>query len=376
MSPANSKKEIINDNSADYEQCARRILAWYDGNKRDLPWRDVFDKTSNNVEKNVYYVWLSEIMLQQTTVQAVIPYFLKFTKLWPDIDSLAQARDEDVMNAWAGLGYYARARNLLKCAREVSFNHNGVFPSEYEALLKLPGIGSYTAAAITAIAYNKPAVVIDGNIERICARLESVETPLPGAKSQLKEIMAGLSACAEDRPGDFAQAMMDIGATICRPKKPLCTLCPANLNCKARLKKNADNLPVKILKQKQKRAGEVFVIKNTRNQVLIERRRPARMLGGMLGLPSTSWDHKEIRHRNDMDDELKMIIEGAEFQSITKKTVVKHVFTHFELTLAVSYYLFPGHFKPAPMSSYFWSDAPQDNTGAFPTLFRKVLKLL
>ena len=200
------------------EQAADALLAWYDRNARVLPWRtgpDARARGARGERPDPYRVWLSEIMLQQTTVAAVKGYFERFTTLWPDVGALAAARDEDVMAEWAGLGYYARARNLLKCARAVVAEHGGVFPDQREALLSLPGIGPYTAAAIAAIAFDRPETVVDGNVERVMARIHDHDTPLPAAKKALTAYAAALTP--EHRPGDYAQAVMDLGATICPP---------------------------------------------------------------------------------------------------------------------------------------------------------------
>ena len=200
------------------------LLAWYDAHARDLPWRVSPAARAAGVRPDPYRVWLSEVMLQQTTVAAVRDYFHRFTTLWPDVSALAAAEDGEVMGEWAGLGYYARARNLLKCARFVADGLNGRFPEDYDALLQLPGVGPYTAAAIAAIAFDRPETVMDGNVERVMARLHDIHTPLPAAKPTLKAQAAAHTPA--DRPGDYAQAVMDLGATICTPKSPACGICP------------------------------------------------------------------------------------------------------------------------------------------------------
>lgn len=296
----------------------KKILDWYDRHQRSLPWRALSRQTPNP-----YHVWLSEIMLQQTTVQAVIPYFLKFIEVWPTIHDLVNAENDDVMAAWAGLGYYARARNLHKCAKIVSQEFGGVFPDDQEELKKLPGVGDYTSAAIASIAFNKPAVVVDGNIERVMARYTKIETPLPEAKKEMKQAAAYFAEGYEDRPGCYAQALMDLGATICTPKSPLCGLCPINENCQAYYFDDPVRFPIRApKKEKPKRYGYVYWIENERGEILLQKRPEKGLLGGMLGLPTTEWgDQQELEHLS--------FVNGAEELS----EQVKHVFTHFELTL-------------------------------------------
>lgn len=216
------------------------LLTWYDRHARDLPWRI---PPHSDQKPDPYRIWLSEIMLQQTTVAAVKEYFLRFTTLWPTVNDLAAADDDKVMGEWAGLGYYARARNLLKCARIVSSDHGGHFPQSYSALLGLPGIGPYTAAAISAIAFDQSEAVMDGNIERVLSRLFNVQTPLPAAKPELRELASRLTPAL--RPGDHAQALMDLGATICTPRSPACGICPLPSYCAARKAGTAAELPKK-----------------------------------------------------------------------------------------------------------------------------------
>src|SRR6201988_565202 len=208
-----------------------RILGWYDANARDRPWRAPPRAPRGAPKADPYFVWLSEVMLQQTTVPHATPYFLDFTRRWPTVSALAAAPDAEVMPAWAGLGYYARARNLLACARAVARDHGGIFPATEEGLRGLPGLGPYTAAAVAAIAFDRPANVVDGNVERVMARLFAVEATLPEAKPELKRLAAGLAA--DERPGDWAQALMDLGAVIFRPKGPLCDRCPVATHCEA-----------------------------------------------------------------------------------------------------------------------------------------------
>lgn len=220
------------------------LLAWYDQNARTMPWRTAPADRAAGQQPDPYRVWLSEVMLQQTTVAAVIEYFQRFTLRWPTVQDLAAAEDAQVMAEWAGLGYYARARNLLKCARMVAYDLDGEFPDRYDALLKLPGIGPYTAAAVASIAFDRPETVLDGNVERVMARLHDVHAPLPAVKPVLKEHAAVLTP--EMRPGDYAQAVMDLGATVCTPKNPACGICPWRAPCAARLAGTAPELPLSL----------------------------------------------------------------------------------------------------------------------------------
>jgi A/G-specific adenine glycosylase len=263
---------------------AGQLLAWYDRHARTLPWRVLPDDRANGEITDPYRVWLSEIMLQQTTVQAVKPYFEAFTRRWPDVRALAEAHEEDVMKAWAGLGYYSRARNLKACAETVARDHGGVFPDTEAGLLALPGIGPYTAAAIAAIAFDRPAAVVDGNVERVISRLRAIETPLPAAKPEIRAATAEL--VPDDRPGDFAQATMDLGASLCSPKRPACALCPWVEACAAHLAGIAETLPKKAPKQaKPTRRGMAFVVTREDGAVLLRRRPPKGLLGGMSEPP-------------------------------------------------------------------------------------------
>ena len=289
------------------------LLAWYDRHARVLPWR----VPPGQGRADPYRVWLSEVMLQQTTVAAVKAYFERFTSLWPTVHDLAAAGDAQVMAEWAGLGYYARARNLIACARAVAAM--GAFPDTREGLASLPGIGAYTSAAIAAIAFDRPETVVDGNVERVTARLFAVETPLPSAKPELVALAAGLTPA--ERPGDFAQAMMDLGATICTPRSPACGICPIIGHCAARAQGIATDLPRKAPKKaKPLRRGTVW-IGFAENAVLVETRPEKGLLGGTLAFPSTGWDGSH--HPPPAP---------ADWQEIG---LVRHVFTHFALDLTV-----------------------------------------
>lgn len=298
------------------------ILDWYDQHARKLPWRVSPADRAAGIEPDPYKVWLSEIMLQQTTVAAVKDYFLKFTQLWPRVQDLAAAEDADVMAEWAGLGYYARARNLLKCARMITNQMNSCFPDQAQDLMKLPGIGPYTSAAIAAIAFDRPETVLDGNVERVMARLFSVETPLPTAKSALFDLAESLTP--EKRPGDYAQAVMDLGATICTPKSPTCALCPWSSPCTARAEGRAAELPKKLPKTpKPVRYGHAYIAVRTDGAVLLQERPAKGLLGGMLGWPGSQWSDKPD------------LCPPLEADWCTLPAEVRHTFTHFHLRLTV-----------------------------------------
>jgi A/G-specific adenine glycosylase len=307
----------------DPARIAPAALDWYDRQHRRLPWRS----PPGQPAPAPYRVWLSEIMLQQTTVPAVMPYFAKFLDRWPGVHDLAAAPVEDVMEAWAGLGYYARARNLHKCAQAVSERLGGVFPDTVEGLLELPGIGAYTAAAIAAIAFDRRAAVLDGNIERVLARLFAIETPLPQAKPALRDLAA--AATPAQRPGDYAQAMMDLGATICTPRRPDCLLCPLQTMCVARAQGIAETLPRKMPKAARPvRHAVAFLLQRPDGAVLLRRRPPEGLLGGMLEIPSTPWRDAAWR---DGESTAHAPAAGIGWTPLPGEAV--HVFTHFELRI-------------------------------------------
>ncbi|WGH77344.1 A/G-specific adenine glycosylase [Jannaschia ovalis] len=322
-----------------------RLLDWYDVHARDLPWRV---PPASSARPDPYRIWLSEVMLQQTTVAAVKDYFARFTAIWPDVHALAAAEDAEVMAAWAGLGYYARARNLLACARVVSNELDGAFPDTEPALLKLPGIGPYTAAAIAAIAFDRRAVVVDGNVERVVTRLEAIETPLPAAKPAIRAATDAITPAV--RPGDFAQAMMDLGATICTPRSPSCMLCPLAEDCGARIAGIAPDLPRKTPKApRPERRGHLYIARQ--GELWLIETRPGRgMLGGTLGFPTSDW--------SDAPDPAPPF--EAPWRELGE---VRHGFTHFQLTLTV-------HHTDQPGNPDRGAYAPLD-PDALPTLFRK-----
>jgi len=302
---------------------SKALLAWYDRHARDLPWRVPPQDRARGQVPDPYRVWLSEIMLQQTTVAAVKGYFRRFTTLWPTVADLARAEDAVVLGEWAGLGYYARARNLLKCARAVVDRHGGRFPKDHDALRALPGIGPYTAAAISAIAFDRPETVVDGNVERVIARLHAVETPLPKAKPELTTLAAALTP--RERPGDYAQAMMDLGATVCTPRRPACGICPLLSRCLGRKRGIAADLPRKTPKPpKPVRYGIGYLARREDGAWLLERRPEKGLLGGMLGWPGTDWGDPAVDAAPPCP---------AEWQDPDLE--VRHTFTHFHLRLAL-----------------------------------------
>ncbi|MFZ5718912.1 MAG: A/G-specific adenine glycosylase [Pseudomonadota bacterium] len=301
-----------------------RLLAWYDAHGRDLPWRVGPRMRVPGDRADPYRVWLSEVMLQQTTVPHATPYFLKFIARWPTVSDLAAAPDDDVMAAWAGLGYYARARNLLACARAVARDHRGVFPGTEEGLRSLPGLGPYTAAAVAAIAFDRPTNVVDGNVERVMARLFAVELPLPDAKAELKRLAGDF--VRDDRPGDWAQALMDLGATICRPKAPLCERCPIAAHCAALASGAPEAFPRKLAKADRPHRFGVAYILTRGDEVALVRRPPKGLLGGMLALPTTDWR----AGRWSEAEAISAAPAPADWRSAGE---VDHGFTHFTLTL-------------------------------------------
>ena len=338
-----------------------QLLAWYDRHARVLPWR-----ARRGERADPYAVWLSEIMLQQTTVKAVAPYYARFLARWPTVAALAAASLDDVLRAWAGLGYYARARNLHACAQAVVTRHGGEFPANLERLRALPGIGDYTAAAVGAIAFDLPAVPVDGNVERVVTRLFAIAAALPAAKPQIKAYAASL--LPPHRAGDFAQALMDLGATLCSPKRPACALCPWSEACLARARGEQETFPRKAPKREGRlRRGAAFVALRADGRVLLRRRPDKGLLASMMEVPGTDWHHE--------------FDAGAALASAPRLAgaanwrrlpgVVNHVFTHFPLALTV--YAAPvARGTPAPKGAR-WVKLADLAGEALPNVMRKVL---
>ncbi|MBO6725876.1 MAG: A/G-specific adenine glycosylase [Rhizobiaceae bacterium] len=341
---------------------AAKLLAWYDRHARELPWRvSPADRAAGTVP-DPYRIWLSEIMLQQTTVEAVKPYFGKFVDKWPNVTALAAAETDDVMKAWAGLGYYSRARNLKKCADLVAGELGGRFPGGYDALIKLPGVGPYTAAAIAAIAFDQPEPVVDGNVERVITRLFAIATPLPAAKTEIKARVAAMLPAK--RPGDFAQAMMDLGATICTPRRPACLTCPLTDDCVALEAGDPELFPVKPAKaERPARRGAAFVAVRDDGAVLLQKRPERGLLGGMAEVPTTGWTARK-------DGETG--VAAAPFPADWKRAgTAGHVFTHFSLELTVYRADRVAHMAG---DGGWWSTPDQLAGEALPTVMKKVIE--
>ncbi len=345
-------------------EIANELLRWYDSNARDLPWRAAPHSNS----ANPYHVWLSEIMLQQTTVAAVKPYFAKLTVQWPDIAALAAAKEEDVLAAWAGLGYYARARNLVKCARQVMAEYDGVFPSTEQALRTLPGVGDYTAAAIAAIAFGQRAVVVDANVERVVARLYCVNEPLPNARKTIRSLTDDITP--QSRSGDFAQAMMDLGSSVCRAREAQCAICPLQPHCQVGQAGQANmalRYPVKKPKKaKPVRQGSAYWIEKQGAIWLVKRPDDA-MLGGMRAMPDNGW-----RARNDGDVSPPL---NGPWSDIGEPVI--HHFTHFTIHLQLKAY--QGSVEAVEAltgqnSGEWWPIETLEQAG-LPTLFAKAAQI-
>ncbi len=332
------------------------LLEWYDRNARTLPWRVA--PGSRDVP-NPYRVWLSEIMLQQTNVATAGPYWMRFVERWPTVQALAAADEAEVMREWAGLGYYARARNLLETARRVA--GLGGFPRTEAGLRALPGVGPYTAAAIAAIAFGERATVVDGNIERVVTRLAAIATPLPGAKAEITAALA--PQVPADRPGDFAQALMDLGAAICTPRNPRCLLCPLASGCAARARGNPEAYPVKAARPARPlKTGLAWWIEQGGDVALV-RRPPKGLLGGMLALPGTPW---AVAQAPAFPFE-------ADWQMLDAP--VEHGFTHFELHLSVACTRVATRPMSAGDAPLVWTARADIERAGLPTLFTRAVRL-
>ena len=360
MDPSRWPRRVIGG-----ETLSHRLLAWYDTHGRSLPWRAKPGETPDP-----YRVWLSEIMLQQTTVATVGPYFLNFIRRWPTLDALTCAELDEVLTVWAGLGYYSRARNLHACARIIAECHQGRFPSDEDTLRSLPGIGFYTAAAIAAIAFDRRANVVDGNVERVIARLFDVKVPLPESKRHLRDL--ALSILPSSRFGDYAQALMDLGATLCVPRTPKCSACPLEAYCQGRARGTAADLPRrKPRKERPVRRGAAFWLQRSDGAVLLHRRPPQGLLGGMLEVPSSPW--------LDTQPSAPDLLAHAPFNTSWRKQdgLVRHTFTHFHLELEV-YTARLSQPRPDrdedPKDDYQWAPLDALERLALPTLMKKVAR--
>jgi A/G-specific adenine glycosylase len=336
------------------------LLGWYDRHARVLPWR-----ARRGEQADPYRVWLSEIMLQQTTVKAVAPYYVRFLSRWPTVGALAAASLDDVLRVWAGLGYYARARNLHACAKVVVERHGGQFPNDVNALRALPGIGDYTAGAVAAIAFDLPAVPVDGNVERVVSRLFAVEYELPAAKPAIKQLAASLLPAR--RAGDFAQALMDLGATICSPKRPACALCPWDDSCRASERGDQETFPRKAPKREgELRRGAAFVVFRSDGRVLLRRRPDKGLLAAMMEVPGSDWTHDF-----DITNALRSAPRLAHVKWQRLPGVVRHVFTHFPLELVVFVTQVPRATAAPKVARWVkLGDLPNE---ALPNVMRKVL---
>ncbi|TIQ34981.1 MAG: A/G-specific adenine glycosylase [Mesorhizobium sp.] len=359
MAPQDQTRKAVQAASGD-SSIAAPLLAWYDAHHRNLPWRVTPDAFARGTRPDPYLIWLSEVMLQQTTVEAVKAYFRTFIEKWPTVEALASAPAEDVMKAWAGLGYYSRARNLKACADLVA-RQGGRFPDTEAGLKALPGIGAYTAAAIAAIAFDRPAAVVDGNVERVISRLYSIETPLSEAKPEIRALVERLVPQA--RPGDFAQAMMDLGATICTPRRPRCMLCPVREDCSAILAGDPERFPVRLPKDdKPLRRGAAFVAERDDGAILLRKRPDKGLLGGMTEVPTTAWTARVDGATTE---------DAAPFPADWRRAGrISHVFTHFALELEV----FHAHIEGDAPGGHFWSLAHEISGEALPTVMKKVIE--
>jgi A/G-specific adenine glycosylase len=334
---------------------AAAMLEWYDRSARDLPWRVGPHARAAGELPNPYFVWLSEIMLQQTTVPTVGKYFAAFTSTWPTIFDLAAAPRDDVLKAWAGLGYYARARNLHACAQVLVDEHNGIFPASAEELQKLPGIGPYTSAAIAAICFDEQVAVVDGNVDRVVARYTALDKPVREEKPFVREVVA---RSVPKRAGDFAQSLMDLGATICAPKRANCLICPIAENCAGRKSGVPENYPVAAPKKpKPQRFGHAFVVQNKKGEIFLRQRPEKGLLAAMTEVPGGAW----IDERADVTFPLE-----GEWE---QRGTIDHVFTHFALEVKVWFL----QSDQAPAETGWWQ--PRDTLAgeALPTAFKKVL---
>jgi len=349
------------EDSGEEEPAASLLLAWYDRHARTLPWRTGPKARAKGERPDPYRVWLSEIMLQQTGVKAVAPYFHDFTTRWPSFAALAAAPEEEIMAAWAGLGYYSRARNLVACAKKVAAEHGGSLPGKAEKLAELPGIGPYTAAAIAAIAFGEPVPAVDGNVERVVTRLFAIDTPMPAGKADVREALRPL--VPHDRPGEFTEALMDLGATICTPKRPACALCPMEAICLAKARGEQEAFPVKAAKRARakKFAGAFVALRG--EEILLARRPPKGLLGGMAEVPNAEWQSDPVAR-------MPKPPLSAPWEKLDAK--VAHIFTHIELQVSVWAAEVPAGTK-AP-GGFWWHDLADLKAAGLPSVMLKIVE--
>lgn len=369
-------KDQVSQNSV-----SARLLAWYTTQARILPWRVLPGERLRGVRPVPYRVWLSEIMLQQTTVPVVIAYYKAFLEKWPNLSALASATEEEVLQAWSGLGYYTRARNLLKAAGCLQEKYQALFPEEPEQLQKLPGIGPYTAAAIAAIAFDKAVPVVDGNIARIVSRLFCITTPFPAAHKIAVQRMGELTP--EEAPGDFVQAMMDLGAALCTPQKPKCPLCPLQEICLAFQNASPSRGPEFFPQKKRppakpQRSGILFLAERSDGAVLLRKRPPQGILASMIELPGTEWVPEEASLSGNLDEaeEIPTLLMQVPLQGVWKEITtptrpLRHIFTHFRLSLRIWHGQF-SELTPAP-SGHWWCPQEALEKEALPSVMRKAL---
>jgi A/G-specific adenine glycosylase len=337
----------------------RTLLAWYDAHRRIMPWRAL-----PGVAANPYRVWLSEVMLQQTTVAAVVPYFQKFIQRWPTVRALAAAKLDDIMKMWAGLGYYRRAQSLYACAQRIVADYGGEFPNSYDELLTLPGFGPYTAAAVTSIAFDRRANVVDGNVERVMARIFAIREPMPEAKPKLRTAAATLLPAS--RHGDYAQALMDLGATICTPRNPKCMICPWNKSCRARALGIQDQLPVRAKpKAKPVRRAIGFVLMTKQNEILLRQRGKTGLLADMMEVPSSAWLEQPMPLLKQVQKQAPV---AAKWKMLSGE--VRHVFTHFELQMQIAIAVVPKSTRVKPPLR--WVPVRDLYDEALPSVMRKL----
>ena len=345
--------------AAEPETIAAPLVEWYDRHARSLPWRVPPARSKAGERPDPYAVWLSEVMLQQTTVAAVAPRYERLLALWPDVRALADAGEEAVLREWAGLGYYSRARNLYACARTVVEEHGGSFPRTATELRALPGIGDYTAAAIAAIAFGEAVPVIDGNVERVVARLTALERPPARAKTEIREWVA--RAVLKERPGDFAQATMDLGATVCTPRSPACVVCPLVSLCAAARSGEPERWPLKLPKKvRPTRKGAAYVARRSDGALLMTRRPEGGTLAGTPAVPMSEWSS---RRDGAMDGSAAPV--STDWR---EAGTARHGFTHFEIELTV----LTARYEGEPPEGCWWSPDPE--TEGLTTLMRRVLE--